>query len=114
MQTRRARINPKLEASGWKVVRSDPDRSLSGYPNSAIEEYETDNGPAGYALCSNAVLLGIVEAKKLTLGPQNVLTQAERYSRRQTAGASRTALPRHDPTLARKRAAGCDRKGLVG
>ena len=28
-----------------------------------------------------ATVLGIVEAKKLTLGPQNVLTQAERYSR---------------------------------
>ena len=25
--------------------------------------------------------LGIVEAKKITLGPQNVLTQTERYSR---------------------------------
>ncbi len=80
-QTRRARINPKLQASGWTVARFDLDRPLSTYTNSAIEEYETDNGPADYALCSNAVLLGIVEAKKLTLGPQNVLTQAERYSR---------------------------------
>lgn len=47
----------------------------------AIEECETDNGPADYALCVHRVLMGIVEAKKLTLGPQNVLTQAERYSR---------------------------------
>jgi len=54
---------------------------LSDYPQCAIEEYETDNGPADYALNVDSVLLGIAEAKKLTLGPQNVLTQAERYSR---------------------------------
>ena len=41
----------------------------------------TDNGPADYALCVDGRIVGIVEAKKLTLGPQNVLTQAERYSR---------------------------------
>lgn len=29
----------------------------------------------------NGQELGIVEAKKLTLGPQNVLSQSERYSR---------------------------------
>ena len=34
-----------------------------------------------FALCVGGRILGIVEAKKLTLGPQNVLTQAERYSR---------------------------------
>ena len=45
----------------------------------AIEEFETANGPADYALCVDGQILGIVEAKKLTLGPQSVLTQAERY-----------------------------------
>ncbi|HEU4387983.1 MAG TPA: DEAD/DEAH box helicase family protein, partial [Blastocatellia bacterium] len=80
-QTRRLRIDPRLSEAGWDVVPLDERRSLSSYNNSAIEEYPTDNGPADYALCSDAVLLGIVEAKRLTLGPQNVLTQAERYSR---------------------------------
>ena len=47
----------------------------------AIEEYPTESGPADYALCADGRILGIVEAKKLTLGPQNVLSQAERYSR---------------------------------
>ena len=40
----------------------------------AVEEYETTNGPADYALCVDGRILGIVEAKKLTLGPQSVLT----------------------------------------
>jgi type I restriction enzyme, R subunit len=47
----------------------------------AIEEYPTHNGPADYALCVGGRILGIVEAKKLTLGPQNVLMQAERYAK---------------------------------
>jgi type I restriction enzyme, R subunit len=59
----------------------DPARGLDHYHQCAIEEFETDNGPADYALCVDRILFGIVEAKKLTLGPQNVLTQAERYSR---------------------------------
>ena len=46
----------------------------------AIEEYETDLGPADYVLADQAELLGVVEAKKLTLGPQGVLPQAERYA----------------------------------
>ncbi|MFC1944937.1 DEAD/DEAH box helicase family protein, partial [Chloroflexota bacterium] len=54
---------------------------LSSYHRCAIEEYPTDNGTADYALCVNGQILGIVEAKKLTLGPQNVLSQAERYSK---------------------------------
>jgi len=80
-QTRKRRIDPKLTNVGWTVRRFDPAASLNGFHNCAIEEYETDNGPADYALCCDARILGIVEAKKLTLGPQNVLTQAERYSR---------------------------------
>ena len=47
----------------------------------AIEEYPTAHGPAVYALCVAGRILEIVEAKKLMLGPQNVLSQAERYSK---------------------------------
>ena len=80
-QTRKRRIDPLLKSLGWKVVPFVEGRSLSGLSNCAIEEYPTDNGPADYALCVNGEIIGVVEAKKLTLGPQNVLTQAERYSR---------------------------------
>ena len=34
-----------------------------------------------YVLCLDGRIVGVVEAKKLTLGPQDVLTQAQRYSR---------------------------------
>ncbi len=79
-QTRKERVDPKLAASGWRVVSVDPTASAADYERCAVEEYPTDNGPADYALCVGGRMLGIVEAKRLSLGPQNVLTQAERYS----------------------------------
>jgi type I restriction enzyme R subunit len=78
--TRKTLIDPKLKAAGWQIIPFEAERSLSTYHHCAIEEYPTDNGPADYALCVGGRILGFVEAKKLTLGPQNVLTQAERYS----------------------------------
>src|SRR5688572_18352839 len=80
-RTRKLRIDPKLESLGWRVVPFDPQRSLDGLEDCAIEEFPTENGPADYALCLDSRIVGVVEAKKLTLGPQNVLSQAERYSR---------------------------------
>jgi type I restriction enzyme, R subunit len=79
--TRKQVIDSKLRAAGWTVVRYKPDRPLSAYKDCAIEEYPTEAGPADYALCVDGQILGVVEAKKLTLGPQEVLPQAERYSR---------------------------------
>ncbi len=80
-QTRKQRVDPVLRAAGWQVAPFDPAKPLESYDRTAIEEYPTENGPADYALTSKGRILGIVEAKKLTLGPQNVLTQAERYSK---------------------------------
>jgi len=78
-QTRRKRIDPKLRAQGWEVVDSlKPQAGKTG--NEAIAEFPTANGPADYALFSDGQILGVVEAKKVTVGPQNVLTQAARYS----------------------------------
>ena len=77
-KTRKKRIDPKLDAAGWKLPRSgirplhQPFRS---------EEEETDHGPADYALWLDNAVVGVVEAKRLTVGPQNVLTQAERYAK---------------------------------
>jgi type I restriction enzyme R subunit len=79
-RTRKRLIDPKLEAAGWKVVRFQPARPLPRREPLALEEFPTDNGPADYALVVDGQILGVVEAKKLTLGPQNALTQAERYS----------------------------------
>ncbi len=74
------RIDPKLKALGWEVVPFEYGKSIPDYSNHAIEEYPTRNGPADYALVANGQLVGIVEAKKLSLGPQGVMEQAERYS----------------------------------
>ena len=79
--TRKNRIDPQLAAAGWQVKPFNPQQSLTDYDGCAIEEFPTANGPADYALCVGGQILGIIEAKKLTLGPQNVLTQAERYAR---------------------------------
>lgn len=78
--TRRLRIDPRLKAAGWSVapfVGLDPAR----YSDTAVEEYETSYGPADYALCSGGQVVAVAEAKKVTLGPQGVLVQAERYSK---------------------------------
>src|SRR2546427_11136626 len=79
--TRKKLIDTMLKAAGWKVVPFIEGKPLSAQHCCAIEEYPTASGPADYALCTDGQIIGIVEAKKLTLGPQNVLSQAERYSK---------------------------------
>lgn len=75
--TRKQIVDAKLRAAGWAVVKFDQNKPLSKYDRCAIEEYPTEAGPADYALCVHGEILGIVEAKKLSLGPQNVLSQVE-------------------------------------
>lgn len=80
-QSRRQRIDPRLKAAGWHVVPFNPGSPLAAYgAAAAVEEFETRNGPADYALCDTGRILAVVEAKKLTVGPKGVLPQAERYS----------------------------------
>lgn len=79
--TRKRIIDQRLRASGWRILPFQPGTPLSAYEDCAVEEYATDHGPADYALCHGGQIVGVVEAKKLTLGPQNVLSQAERYSK---------------------------------
>jgi type I restriction enzyme R subunit len=76
-RTRRNRIDPLLKAQGWSIVPFNPAAPPPHYTNHAVTEFETANGPADYALFVAGQPLGIVEAKKVSLGPQNVLTQAE-------------------------------------
>jgi type I restriction enzyme R subunit len=80
--TRKRRIDPQLAALGW-VKKSAPTAAPF-----RLEEYETDAGPADYAFGVAEQILAVVEAKKLSLGPQGVLLQAQRYSR----GASDTGF----------------------
>lgn len=79
--TRKQLIDKELRAAGWRVTPHHEGVALSRLDRCAVEEYPTNNGPADYALVLNGRVTGVVEAKKLSLGPQNVLSQAERYSR---------------------------------
>lgn len=78
--TRKTRIDGKLRALGWQIAPHTPGFQPTNADRQAVTEYPTDNGPVDYALFVGGRILGIVEAKKLSLGPQNVLTQAQRYS----------------------------------
>jgi len=49
-ETRKRRIDPKLEAIGWKLIKYHESKPLSSYLSHAIEEYPTSNGPVDYAL----------------------------------------------------------------
>lgn len=72
--TRKSRIDPRLDGAGWRVAK----RGVAAF---RTEEEATENGPADYALWLDKSVAAIVEAKKLGVGPQNVLVQAERYAR---------------------------------
>ncbi len=77
--TRKLLIDKALERAGWSpIVHYVPGAS---YETAAVEEYETTEGPADYILFHKGEALAAVEAKKLGLGPQNVLGQAQRYAR---------------------------------
>ena len=78
--TRKTRIDGRLRSLGWDIVPHTPFFHPEKAHGKAVAEYPTENGPADYALFVNGRILGIIEAKKLSLGPQNVLVQAQRYS----------------------------------
>jgi len=84
--TRKKRIDQQLKSAGWLIIPYSEGMDFSALTNHAIEELQTNNGPADYALVVNGKLLGVVEAKKLEVGAQNVLEQAKRYSK----GANRS------------------------
>ena len=79
-KTRKQRVDPLLIGADWAPTKFRG-ADLAGYQRAAVEEFPTAAGPADYALCDDASALAVVEAKKVALGPQNVLSQAERYSR---------------------------------
>jgi type I site-specific restriction endonuclease len=79
-KTRRSRIDPKLRDPGWTIVPFTSDLDPSAHSAHAVTEFPTESGPADYALVPGGRIVGIIEAKKLSLGPQNVLTEAERYA----------------------------------
>jgi type I restriction enzyme R subunit len=74
--TRRRRIDPLLQAEGGTVIPFAPGTPAATCTAHAVTVYATASGPADYALFGNGRPLAGVEAKRPSLGPQNVLTQA--------------------------------------
>lgn len=82
-KTRKERIDRKLRtpSSAWSIVKYHKDIDGSTLQHHAVEEYPTANGPADYAVFVKGRFLGIIEAKKVGVSPQNVLEQSKWYSR---------------------------------
>jgi type I restriction enzyme, R subunit len=82
-RTRKTRIDIRLRSLNppWEIIRYREGLDPTALTHHAVEEFPTANGPADYALFVNGKLLGIIEAKKVTVSPQNVLEQAKRYSK---------------------------------
>src|SRR5205807_9002742 len=79
-QAPKSRIDTRLKQKGWKLVRFSPEVDHKALDKIAVEELPTANGAADYGLFVGGRLLGIVETKKVTVNPQNVLEQAKRYA----------------------------------
>jgi len=77
-KTRIERIDKKLKSlnPAWKIIRFKEGMDTTALDACAVTEYPTENGPADYALFVKGQLLGIIEAKKVSVNPQNVLEQA--------------------------------------
>lgn len=82
-QTRKERIDTRLKGlpQPWDIIKYKEGLETNNLNACAVEEYPTENGPADYALFVQGKLLGIIEAKKVSISPQNVLEQAKRYSK---------------------------------
>ncbi len=86
--TRKKRIDFKLTSlsSPWKIVQYRDGMDIKALGRHVVEELQTDSGPADYAFVLGGRLVGFIEAKKVAVGPQNVLEQAKRYARTTTHG----------------------------
>jgi len=82
-KTRKESIDKKLKAikPHWSIIKYHNGLDTSTLQRHAVEDYPTGNGSGDCALFVKGKFLGIIEAKKLGVGPQNVLEQGKRYSR---------------------------------
>jgi type I restriction enzyme, R subunit len=79
--TRKKRIDTRLKRLGWSIVPYKIGLDTSRLKAHAVEEYPTATGPADYALFIDGKLLGVIEAKKVTVATINALEQAKRYAK---------------------------------
>ena len=80
--TRKQRIDSQLRSlnPAWEIIHYSQVRDTTYLSHHAVEEYPTQNGFADYALFVQGKLLGIIEAKRVSIDAQNALEQAKRYS----------------------------------
>jgi len=78
-KTRKEYIDKLLIESQWAPIAQYVENKQ--YNHASIEEYPTETGLADYVLFHNKRPLSVVEGKKVAVGVQNVLQQAQRYSR---------------------------------
>lgn len=78
-QARKQFIDRTLREVGW--VRIERANMSASRDLIVFEEYPTTYGPADYILFYQGHPLAIIEAKKPSVNPQNVLEQAQRYAR---------------------------------
>jgi type I restriction enzyme R subunit len=82
-KTRKLRIDARLRSlsPAWEIVPWRPGLDVSRLDHHIVTEIPTESGPADYGFFVRGLFLGILEAKKVGVNPQNVLEQAKRYSR---------------------------------
>jgi type I restriction enzyme R subunit len=93
-QLARDQIDAQLRAAGWSVQNKDA-INLSEGIGQAVREYTTDSGPADYVLFLGHKPVGVIEAKKESLG-QNITTvedQTKDYSVAKLKWVQHTGVP---------------------
>ena len=78
-------IDTQLREAGW-VIQSNQEINFADGAGQAIREYHTNTGPADYVLFVDGQPVGVIEAKKETLGM--AITTVEE----QTAGYAASKL----------------------
>ena len=80
-QIARDEIDARLKASGW-TVQSNKKIDFSAALGVAVREYQTDVGPADYAIFSEKKAVGVIEAKPDSWGAKitTVETQSANYA----------------------------------
>jgi type I restriction enzyme R subunit len=93
-QIARDAIDAQLRAAGWVIQSKDAINFHAG-EGQAVREYTTDTGPADYVLFVDGQPVGVIEAKKETLG-QNITVvedQTADYSAAKLKWVQSTGVP---------------------
>ena len=82
-QEARVVIDKKLEQSGW-VIQNFAQVNIGAALGVAVREYPTDTGPVDYALFIDGEPVGVIEAKKSSVG-ENITVVEEQSARYATS-----------------------------